>query len=275
MAAKRNVPTSIKLKLVAKSGNRCANPGCFHYRTHIHHIKKWSVYKTHNSKDMIALCPSCHDEVHNSLLKIDDAIVYRWKRLKPTSSSRDQIYVKPSYKNILTIGGLNIAGPKGVRAFEFSEKNKLSFEIVDGDIYLVDLSITTLSGKEVVKVRSNVVKYEVEEPMVYSRRQGEVLITSPINTEILPEWAIQMVKKFDHNFGKIDKVEVLHIEVLSPGKIKVKGIWAEEDRVIMVREKQILLMKKGANAPIPITGKEGDVLNYTGPIDGSYLGIGK
>lgn len=69
---------------------KCANPRCNNYRTHIYHIKEWSVYKTHDSEHMIAVCLSCHDGIHYRKLKIDDETIYRWKSIKKGSVNRDQ-----------------------------------------------------------------------------------------------------------------------------------------------------------------------------------------
>ncbi len=62
----RNVPKSLKAQLIKDAGDKCANPGCSNWRVHLHHIKHWVVYKTHDGKHMIAICPSCHDAVHTS-----------------------------------------------------------------------------------------------------------------------------------------------------------------------------------------------------------------
>jgi hypothetical protein len=95
---------------VAEAGDKCANPGCSRPRVHIHHIKHWSVYKTHNAADMIAVCPSCHDEIHNGKLKISDDDLYTWKQVerKPTSEHRAHIYVEPAQPARLLTGSLTI-----------------------------------------------------------------------------------------------------------------------------------------------------------------------
>jgi hypothetical protein len=73
----RKVPKSLKAQLIKQAGDKCANPGCSNWRVHLHHIQHWAVYKTHDGKHMIAICPSCHDAVHTS--GIDDEMLYRWK----------------------------------------------------------------------------------------------------------------------------------------------------------------------------------------------------
>lgn len=69
---RKAVPKNIKMDLIKKAGMKCANPGCSNYRVHIHHIKQWAIYQSNDEKDMIAICPVCHDVAHNGDLIIDD-----------------------------------------------------------------------------------------------------------------------------------------------------------------------------------------------------------
>ena len=57
MATRQKIPKTQKKQLIEEAGGKCANPGCSHWRTHIHHIKHWQVYKAHDTNHMIAVCP--------------------------------------------------------------------------------------------------------------------------------------------------------------------------------------------------------------------------
>src|SRR6202000_2926571 len=89
------VPIEIRRRLIEEAGGKCANPGCASFRTHLHHIDEWAVYETHDGDDMIAICPTCHDAVHNGPLAIDDATLRRWKEIDRQPVRRDLIYVEP------------------------------------------------------------------------------------------------------------------------------------------------------------------------------------
>lgn len=149
------IPPRIKRALVKEAGEKCANPGCATYRTHIHHINEWAIYETHDGKKMIAICPTCHDAVHHGTLKIDEEILYRWKGIKRPPIKGDHLYVEPGNSSKLLLGSIAVTGPSGLRVFELSSTNKLSFRIVDGDIFLVNLRITTVTGQEVIRVVDN------------------------------------------------------------------------------------------------------------------------
>src|SRR4051812_27474471 len=111
------VPAETRRRLVEAAGNKCANPGCANFRTHLHHIEQWAVYESHDAEHMIAVCPTCHDAIHNGPLVIDDETVYRWKggiHRDDSGARRDHIYVEPAAQSFLLLGSLAITGQQGV-----------------------------------------------------------------------------------------------------------------------------------------------------------------
>jgi hypothetical protein len=62
------VTEEVKNRLRTEARGKCANPGCSNVRAHIHHIREWAVYKTHDDQHMIAVCPACHDAIHHGAL---------------------------------------------------------------------------------------------------------------------------------------------------------------------------------------------------------------
>ncbi len=96
---------SEKLAIVREAGNKCANPGCSNWRTHIHHIKHWAVYASNDQSILIAVCPSCHDAIHHGQLNISDETLYTWKGIERESVPKaTHIYVEPS-ENIKLLTG--------------------------------------------------------------------------------------------------------------------------------------------------------------------------
>ena len=81
------VSKQLKTQLRREAGEKCANPGCSATRTHLHHIREWAVYRTHDGAHMIAVCPTCHDAIHHGQLPISDETLYAWKRIPRDEAS--------------------------------------------------------------------------------------------------------------------------------------------------------------------------------------------
>jgi hypothetical protein len=109
------------MDLIKEAGMKCANPGCSNYRVHIHHIKQWAIYQSNDEKDMIAICPVCHDTAHNGGLIIDEETLYRWKEIIRKPVNLDQLFVEAGTSSKLILGSLAVTGDDGVKIFEFSE----------------------------------------------------------------------------------------------------------------------------------------------------------
>ena len=173
---------------------------------------------------MIAICPACHDAVHHGTLK---KFLYRWKGIKRTPPKGDHIYIEPGNSSKLLIGSIAVTGPSGLTVFELSSTNKLSFRIVDGDIFLVNLRITTVAGQEVIRVMDNSLKPHIEGPLKYNRRPGKIRITAPVDPDFLPIWALKALRVQEPNYPQDRQLILLDIEVIELGLVRVQGIWAE------------------------------------------------
>jgi len=69
---------AVKRQLIVDAGGRCANPACQAWKAHVHHVKHWGVYRTQNGAAMIAVCPTCLDEIHCGKLGLSDNVVQLW-----------------------------------------------------------------------------------------------------------------------------------------------------------------------------------------------------
>ena len=98
MVNRIDVPDNDKKKIREEQGGKCANPACPINRTHIHHIKEWSVYQSNDQEILIAVCPTCHDQIHNGSIIIDDNKLFEWKKIKRDHTKRDHLYVEPNEK---------------------------------------------------------------------------------------------------------------------------------------------------------------------------------
>ncbi|MCT9852858.1 HNH endonuclease signature motif containing protein [Priestia megaterium] len=278
MANRPKVPPKLKQKLIEEAGNKCANPGCANYRTHIHHIQEWSVYKTHDGDHMIAICPSCHDEVHYGRLKIDDKTVYEWKGIKRKSTNRDQLFIEPDYESKLFLGSIAVTGQQGVTAFELTKSNKLSYKLIDEDIFLMNLNICNLKGEEIIKVIQNHVKYKEDESIKFERRPGRFKVTTTRPLDFIPLWAIKKMLEMERPY-KIENgiLTIIDLEVVAPGEVRAQGIWAEFDRIILITDTSLNFIVPGGHPLTLVTEGEGTsgyaTLEWHGKIDSSMFGF--
>jgi hypothetical protein len=277
MAKQRtNVPPKLKQELVDKAGGKCANPGCSSFRTHIHHIRKWAVYQTHDGKHMVALCPSCHDHVHHGPLVVDDATVHRWKAIERSKGGvHDHVYVEPGNSPRLLLGTIAITGQDGVSVFELGRSNTLSFRLADDDIMLLNLAISTTAGDEVLRIVDGYVRHEAEEPVRYERVQGHVRVTATTSEEFMPSWALTALRVQEPNFSANGRLPLLDLEVLEPGLVRVQGIWNDRRHVVAITTTRLAFLDSNRLGPIAITGTGADtVLEHIGPITTAVFGIG-
>lgn len=271
---RKAIPKKIKSELIKEAGMKCANPGCASYRIHIHHIRQWAVYQTNDEKDMIAICPVCHDTAHNGELIIDDRTLYGWKEIIRSNTTRDQLFVEPGIPSKLLLGSIAVTGDNGLSVFELSPNNRLSFKLVDDDIFLVNMSITDLNGKQILKIVENHVKYQIAKPLRYERRPGKLRITAPATSKYIPDWVLLKMRIQEPQYARDDKFIMLDIEVIKPGLVRVQGVWVNGFEVVIITEKLLSFITLGLLQPLSMSGAgEDSVLYYTGPISTSLFGF--
>lgn len=268
------VPKKTKLELIKEAGVKCANPGCASYRIHIHHIRQWAVYQTNDEKDMIAICPVCHDAAHNGELIIDDSTLYRWKEIVRGQTTRDQLFVEPGLPSKLLLGSIAVTGDNGLSVFELSPNNRLSFRLVDDDIFLANMCITDLKEKQILKIVENHVKYQIAKPLKYERRQGRLRITAPANSNYIPYWVISKMRIQEPEYAINGRFVMLDIEVLKPGLVRIQGAWINGSEVIVITEKLLSFITPNLQQPLSMCGEgENSVLFYKGSIKTNLFGF--
>jgi hypothetical protein len=275
MAKKRsNIPPDIKQALVKEAGMKCANPGCTNYRTHLHHIYEWHIYQTHNKDHMIAVCPSCHDEIHYGR-GITDKVLYHWKGIRKHKNNRDNIYIEPGYHSKLLLGTVAFTSGSGFIVFELSKNNKLEFRLIEEDIFILNLKISTLAGLEVVRVVNNHIKYTDNELVIYERRSGKYSLKAPLSEEFISTWALTRFReKCDQNYAIDGKVTLLDLEVIEPGLVKVQGVWADNKSAVIVDENFMSLDSLKFKYPVALCGEgPNSVLIYTNSVNVPLFGF--
>jgi hypothetical protein len=276
---RKKVSRAVKRALKREAGNKCANPGCVNYRTHDHHIREWSVWETNDAEHMIAICPACHDAVHNGPLQITDDTIYRWKAIEREPTNRDLVYVEPSGTHMVALGSLGFTGVEGANLFEATRTNELSYRLRGQDIFLVNLKISTRSGRKLVEVVDGHVAYDVPKPIAYERVPGRLRVTAPPTPDLIPDWALRQVREHEPDYGK-DSIVLLDVEVVEPGLVRVQGIWSYEPHVIVVTKQGLHLCEPALQRSICLmsvnteAARPRSISVWQGPIGGHFFGFG-
>jgi SEC-C motif/HNH endonuclease len=271
------VPVETRRSLVEEAGNKCANPGCVSFRTHLHHIEEWAVYESHDAEHMIAVCPTCHDAIHNGPLAVDDDTLYRWTEIERTATTRDHLYVEPGEASKLLLGTIAVTGRQGVTVFDLGNPTKLSFRLADEDVMLLDLAVATTRGDEVLRVVDGHVRRQATARVGYESVPGHIRVTAPISDEFVPVWAIQQLRLFEPEFGAQGSLPLLDLEVLEPGLVRVQGVWhAAEHVVIAITPQQLAFLQPGLQRPLSFIGDGPEsLILFDGPITAALFGIGE
>ena len=273
------ISNSIKKRLRAEAGHKCANPGCPNRRTHVHHIREWAVYQTHDEQHMIAVCPSCHDAIHCGAISIDDVVLYQWKSTTRRSDQiRGHIYVEPGEPAKVLLGTIAITAPNKALVFELSPYNRLKFTIKDGDILLLDLAVSTLAGHEVLRVSDNYVKHQPRSDVEFLDVPGCIRVIVPSTEEFVPLWAVEHMRIQEPVFADAGRMIAVGITVVKPGLVRVEGVWAHEDKVVIVTNERLSFLRPDLKGPLSMIGHgEASILNYvaSGVIDVPLFGFDK
>jgi hypothetical protein len=267
---RKPIPVKIKEALLREAGNKCANPGCPNKITESHHIREYSVYQAHDPEKMIAVCPTCHACVKRGTLKIDDDTLYAWKKINrdPESEKVGHIYTEPCDLTTLLLGTISIRGRDGVNIFEITPNIRLSFILRDNDLCLLNIQIADLRNRNVVRIIDNYVKkVDQSSDLSYAQRPGKVVITTSKRSRFIPEWMNQEILKYDPDFLKEEQTKLLDLEVVSPGIVRVEGVWISNKSGVIITERGILFSQKSGKT-IFLSGEGKDtVLNWTGPVN--------
>jgi hypothetical protein len=267
---RRKASPALTTQLRKEAGDKCANPGCTHWRTDIHHIKPWAVFQTHDAKHMIAICPSCHREVHHGRLEITDEIVRQWKIIiRPSRPDSYQLFAEPGPNPRVLLGAFCVQSNRGgATVFDLSNNNALSFRVLDGDALQVSLRLKKLSGTEVLHVTDNLVRVPAADGVNFEGpRDGKVLVTVPATEEFIPPWAITGMWNAEPKYADSGRVVALDIEVLKRGLIKVQGFWATESETIVITQDQFCVCTRHGKYPLIVYGGgENSVFVHGGPV---------
>lgn len=265
------VPDSIKSTLLEQAGRKCANPGCPNTLLELHHIKEWHIYQTHDAEHMIAICAACHDSVDRGELQISDETLYRWKGIDRTHSPRlGHIYVEPGKAPKLLLGSIAVKGDSGVVVFAFSEKQKLSFAVRDGEIMLLNVEISDSDGNLLLDVVDGHVRKQ-HHSIGLRTRPGAVEVPADFDSPLIPGWVRAALLREDEGY-RGQPLPLLMLEVVDRGTVRVEGVWLDTYHAVVITSKRLSFVTRGRPKPFTLFGDgEDSILDWQGPLSTSMF----
>ncbi len=255
-----SVPSKIKERIYDECGEKCANPGCTSRLLHMHHIKEWHIYRTHDAKHMICLCPTCHAYAHSKVLTITSNLLVQWKKARSTREYSATVHADAceGHNTKLLLGSILIA-PENIDnslvVFRMSANCYLQFEIRDNNITLLDACIPDKNGDAIFRVCSGHVRCEQRSHVQFCHRPGKCVVKA--HSDLIPDgiWAI---KSYIHHFGPslIDDewVTLFEAETVSPGIIRISGFWWNALDAAVVTKDDLCTLNRDRRACISFRG---------------------
>jgi hypothetical protein len=273
----RKIKPAQKRQLIEEAGGKCANPGCANWRVHIHHIKHWHIYKAHDSGEMIAVCPSCHDAVHHGTLPISDETLHIWKGMKRDGPPAvAHLYVEPAQQCRLRLGTFVVETTnEKATVFELSNRNQLQLRLLDQDILQVRSRLWNRKGIEVLRVAENHVRVARDEDIRFDFQAGHARVMVPATEKYVPPWLLAQMLREDPNFQTNGQILALDLEVIEPGLVQVQGCWQSDKSAVVITRQALHICHQGAARAVPIEG-QGDATRfiYAGPISLAMFNLG-
>lgn len=279
------VPKGTARRLRKEAGGKCANPGCPVIRTQLHHIKPWAIYQSHDGSDMIAVCPSCHDEIHHGRMAIDDDSIRAWKALRrPQEVKRSHVYIEPSEHPTVVLGNFAIRGKAGATIVDLSPGHSLRFEIRGDEILLLSLRISDLEGSPAIEVVDGYVKSRDSSALMHESGGGRIRISTKVADRFIPSWAISCMHEIDPDYAA-EETTLLRVRVDAPGVVRVEGVWATDSQAFIVTPTHLAVISN-TRAPLFLTACDstgqaydaevpvgkGPILQWEGPINAALFG---
>ena len=176
---------------------------------------------------------------------------------------RSHIFVEPGRESKILLGTVAVTAPQQALVFNLSPGNRLGFAIRDQDILLLELSIATLTGVEVLRITDNHIRHNERPDIEFQQVPGTVNVVAPATEEFVPAWAVQQMRIQEPSFGDTGTITLLAMLVLKPGLVRVQGVWAQQDNVVVVTERCLSFLRPDLKRPLSMLGAgEASVICY-------------
>jgi hypothetical protein len=155
--------------------------------------------------------------------------------------------------------------------FEFAEHHQLSFAVRDGDIMLLNVKVSSLTGEPLLDVVDGYVRQR--SPSIdLQRRPGHILVPSGgINSAFIPKWARYSLLREDSNHANAD-LPLLSLQVIDRGLVRVEGLWFDKNRGVAITPHRLSFLVAGTPKPYSLRGQgEATVVRWVGPLNTSMF----
>ncbi|KRR09556.1 hypothetical protein CQ12_13795 [Bradyrhizobium jicamae] len=224
---------------------------------------------------MIALCPACHDAAHHGSLKITEQILYGWKSADRTQEYQQAVLsVEPAQKLGLVAGSIIVeTAHEHAIVFELSNANTLAFRIEDDDILLVRSRLRNLEGREVLRISDNRIRSHRDQAVSFDSRPGRVRIEVPCTPAYIYPEMVRQMQFVEPSYGTSGRIPALDIEVLEPGLVKVRGIWASQKACVVITDERFAVLYPNLLWPLSIMDEQIIRIIWDGPITAALFNI--
>jgi len=196
-------------------------------------------------KDMIAICPSCHADVHDRGLALSDERIREWKAIVRGASRTCFIYVEPGKPCTLRLGTILFRSkpktPLQATIFEPSPGVRLMFRAAAGKFMQLNLKISDPSGEGLLDIADGHIEYHASSPAVFTCTTTRCCLTVPAATEYIPAWVLDAVHSHPHPITDVirkekgrEVVDLIDLQARGPGYLQVRGVFAGPDRAIVI-----------------------------------------
>lgn len=101
----------------------------------------------------------------------------------------------------------------------------------------------TYKRKEVLRVKNNHLRLDINPLVEYKEVTGHIQVTIPVTHDYIPTWVVERMVNYDPSFVIDGKVVVLSLEVIEPGLVKIQGVWSESDRAFVFTKDSICMLQ--------------------------------
>ena len=144
----------------------------------------------------------------------------------------------------------------------------LSFKISHaGDFFFLNLSLFTAAGEELAVCENNQIKCSERPDLQFSRVPGRVVLRAPCTEEFLPWGLQQRIQTADPEFGVHGAIDLLDIEVSSPGTVRIQGVWLCQEGAVVITKTAIHLIRPDHQGPLSMSG------GANGPCEAEVAGV--
>jgi hypothetical protein len=137
------IPTAVRRAVMVEAGYKCAIPHCGHSDLDIHHIIPWEKCRTHDYKNLIALCPNCHRKAHKGTIDSMSLRIFKNALVNSFRFSDSLSFDAPAIEIRRKIQTADPSNSECSFSFEFPE-------FLDSDLRLISRNIEAW-GKELLQ----------------------------------------------------------------------------------------------------------------------------